>query len=1020
MKIILFALLLFFSVQVFAQKTITGKVSDENGNPLSSVSVLIKGAKTGTVTNNDGMFSILLPSNATTLVFSFLDKESKEVVVGSSTSLNVLLVGKDKSMDEVVVVGYTVQKKKDVAAAITKISGADIATMPQPSFSQAMQGRSAGVSIAANSGIPGGSINVRIRGAGSITAGNEPLYIVDGIQINSSNSASVAASTSTTVTTRTENNPLSFLNNADIESIEILKDAAASAIYGAKAAGGVVLVTTKKGVAGKARYNVNMYYGQLSPIRTQTPMNTLEYITARAEGQSFKTGGVTSFATARASVLAELALSPTLTNEQIKALPGTNWVNETWGTGRMRNLELSMAAGSQTTNIYMSGSYNFQESIIKPTDYERGTFLLKGSHKASSKLMFESQINLSTFLQSGTFGQVGEGNFTINPAYAATQILSINPVYNSSGNFYNLAGAVGEPWFSSFANNIVAASALLKNKTRTNQMVGSIGVTYNINADFTIKSMASLDYRLAQVKSYWDPRLIGAQYSSVGGQGEIASNWNTNFLTNTVLNYKKTLGNGHNISGLLGVEYRNDIGQGTSAVAQGFPTADFQNLSSAAAPVAITETWTGYATWSQFTRLGYNFKSKYIAGFTLRRDGSSRFGSNNQYGYFPSVQFAWNAKDERFMKDMKSISELKFRYSYGESGNDQLGNFASRQLYGATNVYNNNPTINPSQLGNPDLTWETRSEHNFGLDLGLFRNRISLTFDAFNRVNKNLLLDRSLYSTTGFSSITQNAGAVRNRGLEFLIRVKPFDGEFKWESSFNITFIDNEITKLYDTVKILPGDPATRIGNSIDGNFTNMWAGINPATGRTMWLDKNGNITYNPSADDRILFGSINPRTYGGWNNSFSYKGIGLVGFFQYEYGRRRFDTQLQQEARLGFGSQNSIKYIYDNRWTTPGQITFVPRANDATGDMGSASWNTGTRFFGKSDYIRLKQITLSYTFSATLLKKVKLNSVRMYVQGVNLWTYTKWVGTDPEFTGGNATVIPQSKNITAGVQIGF
>ena len=372
------------------------------------------------------------------------------------------------------------------------------------------------------------------------------------------------------------------------------------------------------------------------------------------------------------------------------------------------------------------------------------------------------------------------------------------------------------------------------------------------------------------------------------------------------------------------------------------------------------------------------------------------------------------------MKDMKSISELKFRYSYGESGNDQLGNFASRQLYGATNVYNNNPTINPSQLGNPDLTWKTRSEHNFGLDLGLFRNRISLTFDAFNRVNKNLLLDRSLYSTTGFSSITQNAGAVRNRGLEFLIRVKPFDGEFKWESSFNITFIDNEITKLYDTVKILPGDPATRIGNSIDGNFTNMWAGINPATGRTMWLDKNGNITYNPSADDRILFGSINPRTYGGWNNSFSYKGIGLVGFFQYEYGRRRFDTQLQQEARLGFSSQNSIKYIYDNRWTTPGQITFVPRANDATGDMGSASWNTGTRFFGKSDYIRLKQITLSYTFSATLLKKVKLNSVRMYVQGVNLWTYTKWVGTDPEFTGGNATVIPQSKNITAGVQIGF
>ena len=1011
---------LFFSVQLFAQKTVTGKVTDEKGAPVADASVLVKGTKIGTVTNRDGSFSIYVPAKSNALIISSVDFTTMEIVIGSQTSINVVLKTSDKSLDEVVVVGYTVQRKKDVAGAITKIGGAEIATMPQPSFTQAMQGRAAGVSIAASSGIPGGAINVRIRGIGSISAGNEPLYIVDGIQINSSNSATVGASTSTTVTSRTENNPLSFLNSADIESIEILKDAAASAIYGAKAAGGVVIVTTKKGIAGKPRYNFNMYWGQMQPIKAQKPMNTLEYITARAEGQFFKTGGVTTLAAARANVLNELALSPTLTDAEINALPSTNWVDETWGKGVMKNMELSMAAGSQTTNIYMSGSYNYQEAIIKPTDFERGTFLLKGSHKASNKLLFESQINLSTFLQSGTFGQVGEGNFTINPAYAATQILSINPVYNSAGQFYNLAGAVGEPWFSSFSTNIVAASALIKNKTRTNQMVGSVGGTYNINKDLSIRSMASMDYRIAQTKAYWDPRLIGAQYSGVNGQGEVASNWNTNFLTNTVLNYKKTFGNVHNVTALAGIEYRNESAQSISAVAQTFPTFEFQNLSSASTPVAIAETWTGYATWSQFTRLGYNYKSRYIAGFTLRRDGSSRFGANNKYAYFPSMQFAWNAKDENFMSKFNFISDLKLRYSYGESGNDQIGNFASRQLYGSSNVYNNGSTINPSQLGNPDLTWETRTEHNLGLDLSLFRNRVTFVFDAFSRRNKNLLLARNLYSTTGFSSITQNSGVVSNEGLEFLLKVKPLDGAFKWESSFNITFIRNEIKKLYDTVKILPGDPATRVGNWVDGHFTNMWAGVNPATGRTMWLDKNGNITYNPSADDRILFGNIHPHTYGGWNNSFSYKGFSLDGFFQYEYGRRRFDTQLQQEARLGFANQNSLKYFYDNRWTTPGQVTFVPRANDVTGDQGAASWNTGTRFYGKSDYIRLKQVTLSYMFPEKLLKKAKMNSARVYVQGVNLWTYTKWVGVDPEFTGGNATVIPQAKNVTFGVQVGF
>ncbi|HRF18578.1 MAG TPA: TonB-dependent receptor, partial [Chitinophagaceae bacterium] len=325
------------------------------------------------------------------------------------------------------------------------------------------------------------------------------------------------------------------------------------------------------------------------------------------------------------------------------------------------------------------------------------------------------------------------------------------------------------------------------------------------------------------------------------------SDWNTNLISTTTANFNKTFKDVHNVTALAGIEYRRDQNQWIQADAQGFPSYLLQYLSAASTPVAVSGQWTASATFSQFGKLGYSYNSRYIFNYTFRRDGSSRFGANNKYGIFQSAQFAWNVKEENFLKKVNAISDFKLRYSFGQAGNDQIGNVLYAQLYSATRLYGNASAIFPSQLGNPDLTWENREESNIGLDLGFFKNRITLTVDAYKRINKDLLLARPLYSTTGFTSIQQNLGKMENKGLELMLSVTPFDGKFKWTSTFNIAFQKNKVLELYDGLQSLPSDASIRVGSPIGSFFTAEWAGVNPATGRGMWYDINGNLTYNPT-----------------------------------------------------------------------------------------------------------------------------------------------------------------------------
>jgi TonB-linked SusC/RagA family outer membrane protein len=991
--------------QLHAQnRVITGKVTDASGNPIPNASVVIKGTKIGTTTKADGTYSITLPpSGAKALVISSVNLENREVVIGAENTLNASMVASNKNMDEVVVVGYQSVRKKDVTAAVSRISGDQIDNLPIPNFAQAAQGRVAGVAISAANGVPGGALSVVIRGVGSISAGTTPLYVVDGIQLNTG-----------TGSINTQNNPLNFLNPNDIESVEILKDAAAASIYGAKAGNGVVLVTTKKGKSGKPKFTFNAYVGESSSLRDIGVLNTQDWLKVRSEAIQNATPR-NSAAQTRATALSNLGLAASTTNGKVDSLPTYDWQDETFGKGTIMNYDMAMSGGGANLNYYISGSYSYQSAFIKPTDFSRGAILSKLSFKINDKLTLDQSISLSSVKQDAPYslGNTGFGN----PAYSAGMILPINPFRTETGEYFGLPSST-TPMVGTFNHNILAVGDYVKYNTRTKQVIGSAALTYRITPELTARSFVGIDYRLTQDHRYQDPRVNDG--FAVNGRLSTQSDWNTNFITTNTINYKKRVRDVHEFDVLGGLEYRKDVNEWFQADGQTFASPDLQYLSAAAVPVSVSGNWSASSNFSLFAKLGYKFNDRYIFNYTVRRDGSSRFGENNKYGVFNSFQFAWNAKEEAFLKNARNISDLRFRVSYGQTGNDQIGNNLFSALYSPARVYGNQGALNPSQLPNPDLTWETREELNLGVDFAMFDNRLSLTVDAYSRKNKDLLLSRPLYSTTGFSSITQNFGTVENKGLEIQLAATPVRGAFRWTTSFNISFQENKVVKLYDGLQFLPNDPSIRVGYPLGSFFTSEWAGVNPATGMGMWYDINGNITYNPTAADRKMQGSIFPKAFGGWNNVFSFMGFSLEAFFQYEYGRTRVDGQYQQMMRMGGATVNQLQDGFNERWQKPGDMATAPRPFNGLADFNSVGWGTGTRYLFKTDYIRLKQLTVSYDVSRETLRRINVEGLRFYVQGLNLWTYTEWKGYDPEFTGDNFGIIPQSKNLIVGLQLKF
>ena len=1012
-KILLLGLTLFLvNAMAFAQgRVITGTVtSTEDGMGVPGATVLVKGTTIGTATDIDGKYSVNVPAGSNVLVFTFVGLISQEVNIGNRSTINVVLESDVTALSEVIVTGYGTQPKREVTGAVSSVKGDAIQNLPLQSFDRALQGRASGVQVRSSNGLPGGAVNIRIRGVGSINAGNEPLFIVDGVQLNNQSNAAF-----------TQSNPLAFLNPNDIESMEILKDAASAAIYGSQAANGVVIITTKKGKQGKAKFEFNAFSGETQPMKFLDILSGPEWYGMRRD--AFINSGV---ANPEANALSNMGRLPsnwtTLTRPALDALglalPTYDWQREVMGAGRLNNYEMSVSGGDDKTTFFLSGSYNYQEASFRPVDFERGTVRIALTHQATKRLNIETNMNLSTFQQNVPFAV--EGSFLGNPAFSASAVLPHNAIYNEDGTFNTaIAGVLGQ--------NVVLVNSYNSGIQRTNTAVGNLITNYKIAKNLSFRSLFGLDYRLLQGDNYRDPRTPDG--AGVIGRSSVQSDWRTRFITTQTLNWNKTFNGVHNVSALAGVEYLSETREGISGAGIGFPTFQFRTIQSAATPESVSGFWTGYRRASAFSSVNYDFKKKYLVTVTARYDGSSRFGTQNQYGLFPSVRVGWSLVEEEFLKNSSTISEMKFRASYGLTGNDQIGNFDARGLYGGGGNYSGSAGIVPSSLANLGLSWETNNTLNLGIDYGFFENRITGSIDAFDRRTKDLLLSQPILWINGFSGISNNVGELQNRGLEFELSTVNIDkGGFRWNSSFNITRIDNQIVSLYSGLQFLPANPGIAVGQPVGRSgegaiFAAEYAGVNPATGRPMWYDINGNITYLPLAADRRYQGSSLGTTFGGLNNTFTYKGFEFTTFFTYEYGGIGGDGQYgflrENGTRL---TLNALREVNDRSWKTPGQITDIPRNVTTNGgnETRGASRNSGTAALLKYDFIRLSQLTLAYSFKPSLVSRIGLSRARIYMQGVNLWTYTDYPGYDPEFTGAGTGQVPLTKSYTLGVQIGF
>ncbi|WP_342647973.1 TonB-dependent receptor [Mucilaginibacter sp. CSA2-8R] len=1006
--LILLALSIGVSNYTYAQsRKITGTVtSADDGSPLPGVSVKVNGTNGGTQTNAQGDFSITVPNNAS-LTFTYIGYTTKTAEVGTANTLNVKLSSDSKALTEVVVTGYgQIQQKREIGGAISTVSGKDFANQPIASVQSALQGRAAGVVVTANSGIPGGAINVRIRGVGSFTGSTQPLYIVDGVQLSGD-----------TFTGFTQGNTLAGINTNDIESIDIIKDAASTSLYGSQGANGVVIITTKKGKAGKTKIGFNYYQGRSSSIKKYDVLNTQDFYNVRRE--SYLNAGSTA-AAARTSALAEINLPASATDADIAAAQSTNWQDAAFHTGRVSNYDFNMNGGNEKTTFFVSAAYSTISAIVTKADFQRGTFKVNLDHKANDKLSFNTSLNLSTFNQKAPFAV--NGSFLGSPAFAASTILPSNPIYNADGSYFGLPGS-GQSFTGVLNQNIVAVNDYNQGNQRTNQLIGSFSANYNILPSLQFKSFYSLDYRMALGKNYRDPRTNDGY--AIRGSSESFSDIRTNIITDQTLNFNKTINSDHKISALLGFEYRKQISTQIDEYGTGFPTNQFRNLSAAANPVSVFDSFSGFKSLSYFGKASYSYKGKYSLSGTARYQGSSKFGTNNQFGWFGGVAGAWSISEESFLKEVSWVNSLKLRASVGSAGNDQpLGNFDNRSLFGGGYLYNGSPGIAPTTLANIDLKWERGTTYDVGLDFSLFKDRVSGSFGYYVRNSTNLLLAQPVSSTSGFTSITTNVGSIRNSGPEIeLTTINIASSGFRWTTNFNFTYTKNEITKLYGGFSSLPSDPSVAVGQPRGAVYTYQSAGINPATGRAFWYDANNNVVYSPALSDRRFVGnSLIPKFTGGFNNTFSFKGFDLSALFTYQYGQIATDAQynfiLEGSRRL----INTTYEVYDRRWTTPGQITDVPRPNTAT-EPNSISANNGTRLYYKTDYIRMREGQFGYTFPSKVLSKIKVNNLRIYAQATNLITITKFPGYDPEYydtTNNNAGAIPTSKNFTVGVQLGL
>jgi len=975
-QITLFFLLLC-SFQVVAQNAfITGKITSSTGEVVPGVNVLLKGTNTGTITDSDGRYQ--LPAQEGILVFSFIGFTTMEIPVNGRTIIDVQMQEDVTLLEQVVVVGYGSQKKKDLTTAVVTVGESDIKDRPIVSAAEGLQGKAAGVQVIQTSGKPGADIAVRVRGSTSVLAGNEPLYVVDGVPTTD----------------------IRGLNPSDISTMSVLKDAASASIYGARAANGVVLITTKRGKANTPVISFSAYTGFSKLRKPIDVLNTSQYRALMDE------------------ILGPGTVDPAITTN-------TNWNKEVFGTGKIQSYQLAFSGGTDKSRYRISGNYLSNDGIVKPAKFDRYSLRLNLDNEVKSWLRFTTNVNVLSTTTKDTPDNLSSGRGGV--IMSALNTPPFLTVYKNDGSGQFVPNPFQPSW-----ENPIAYMYGPNQKAVDTRIFGNIAGEVDLVKGLKFKSNAGIDANVHQNDYYLDPNrtVYGRQQNGMGNADKKNSN---TFLWENTLNYSRSIQK-HNFSVLAGSSIQKNTTNESYLSGSDFPAdASVQTLNAA----NIITGYTDVQQWSLesfFGRAMYDYDGKYLFTGSFRRDGSSKLA--NHWGTMPSFSAGWRVSSEPFMQNAKFIDDLKIRGGWGRNGNQEgIKNYARYGLIDYTRRLPTTPVLSgpaasQTTYGNPNLRWETTEQTNVGIDLSILESRVNFTFDAYLKKTSGVLLEVQLPSTLPITSIQTNGGSIENKGIEMNISTVNVDRALKWNTNFNISFNRNKVTKLSYTSVYYYGHTysnnqdvaVVKEGLPLGSFFGYVADGVDTETGNMKFKDLNNDGTIN--AADRKVIGNGQPKFIYGMTNTLSYQNFALSIFLQGSQGNQIYNaSRIDLEGMFDHKNQ-SVKVL--NRWTPTNKNTDMPKA---VGDGSTDNVRNSTRFVENGSYMRVKAITLSYNFKPELLKAIRINRLSVYATGQNLFTFTKYSGFDPEVNafGTSATEVgidygtyPQSRTMTFGLNLEF
>lgn len=974
-------LISFLSPQLLAQSVFTGTVKDaSNEEIIFGATIMVLNQTNGVFSNEDGRFEI--SANAgDTLEVRFVNYETNQIVLGQERDLDIRIEPKVRDLDDVVIIGYGQKSRRDITGAVSSIDAKDLEKVPVTRLENALQGQAAGVQVSQYSGRPGAALSVRIRGATSVSAGNEPLYVVDGILVLS----------------------LEGLNPADVASLEVLKDASAAAIYGARAANGVVLITTKSGTTGQSKISFNAFAGVSQVARKLDLLNAAEYIDLINE--SYVNSGQ----------------APRLDPQDFSE--NTNWQDEVFRNALNTNYQLSLSGGNGNNQYYVSLNRQSQEGVVKGSDYERTNARLNFRADVSPKVRWGTNLNISQI----SYNNVPD-NQRVNQGGVILGALSAPPIIG----IYNEDGTYTVNPLQAWENPVANIEAPL-DETNTTRLIGALFLEWDILPDLRFKTSFSTETYFNKNDYFLDP--FSTQFGrSVEGLGTTSTNQELVWLSENTFTYSKTVGK-HEFTALTGVTAQESRYQGTFARAEGFPNGAVTTLNAGSRKIDASSFGSQWALLSYLGRVSYSFNDRYLVDANFRADGSSRFGAGNRYAYFPSISVAWRMSEEAFLAPVDAINDAKVRLSAGSTGNQNIGDFSSFGLYALGSNYNFEgqivPGTRPATIGNDNLRWETTDQYNLGLDLTLLNYRLNITVDAYYKFTRDLLVNVDLPLSTGFSSGIQNLGSIENRGLEVMVKSYNYiTDRFQWTTNANFSINRNKVLDIGGEDQVIFAGSIPENGFAVIvreglplGSFYGFRSlGVNPETGDLVFEDLNddGEIT----DEDRTVIGDSNPDFFIGLSNTISYGPFELDFLFQAVVGNDVLNaTRIETEGM--FSVKNASADVLD-RWQSPGDITRIPRA--VFGDPNQNS-RISDRFIEDGSFLRLRTVTLNYRLPESVLSRLPIKQLNVYVSGQNLWTLTNYSGYDPEVNrdGGSAIsqgidygTYPQSKTLTGGIQVDF